>query len=82
MRKSSRYRSAGFRSWITIDVNPVAAGIVEVPESSPHTSITARVEHVKEQCRIPDLTTAFTRTAYFHGERTLLNSNGTSVARR
>ena len=26
-----------------IDLNPVAAGIVEVPEASPHTSVTARV---------------------------------------
>ena len=34
-----------------IDLNPVAAGIVEVPEASPHTSITTRVEHVKEQGR-------------------------------
>ncbi len=41
-----------------IDLNPVAAGIAEVPEASPHTSITARVEHVKEQDRIPDLTAA------------------------
>jgi hypothetical protein len=32
-----------------IDLNPVAAGIVEVPEASPHTSITARIEHVKNQ---------------------------------
>jgi hypothetical protein len=41
-----------------IDLNPVAAGIVEVPEASPHTSNTARVELVKEQGRIPDLTAA------------------------
>jgi REP element-mobilizing transposase RayT len=41
-----------------IDLNPVAAGIAEVPEASPHTSITARIEHVKEQGRIPDLTAA------------------------
>ncbi len=41
-----------------IDLNPVAAGIAKVPEASPHTSITARVEHVKEQDRIPDLTAA------------------------
>ncbi len=38
-----------------IDLNPLTAGIVEVPEASPHTSITARVERVKEQGRIPDL---------------------------
>ena len=29
-----------------IDLNPVAAGIVKVPEASPHTSIKTRVEHV------------------------------------
>jgi hypothetical protein len=41
-----------------IDLNPVAAGIVEVPETSPHTSITRRVEHVSAQGRIDDLKTA------------------------
>ena len=30
-----------------IDLNPVAAGIAEVPEASPHTSIKQRVEHVQ-----------------------------------
>ncbi len=34
-----------------IDLNPVAAGIVDVPEASPHTSITERVEHVKAHGR-------------------------------
>ena len=38
-----------------IDLNSVAAGIVEVPEASPHTSVTTRVEHVKAQSRIGDL---------------------------
>ncbi len=38
-----------------IDLNPVAAGIVEVPEESPHTSVTTRVEHVKAQGRTSDL---------------------------
>ena len=41
-----------------IDLNPVAAGIAEVPEASPHTSITTRVEHVKHQGRTADLTAA------------------------
>ncbi len=41
-----------------IDLNPVAAGIVDVPEASLHTSITTRIAHVKEQGRIPDLTAA------------------------
>jgi REP element-mobilizing transposase RayT len=34
-----------------IDLNPVAAGIAEVPEASAHTSIKQRGEHVKEQGR-------------------------------
>jgi len=38
-----------------IDLNPVAAGIVKVPEASPHTSIKTRVEHVKAQKRTRDL---------------------------
>ncbi len=41
-----------------IDLNPVAAGIVEVPEESPHTSVTTRVEHVKAQGRTSDLKAA------------------------
>src|SRR5262249_35179175 len=41
-----------------IDLNPVAAGIAAVPESSAHTSIKARVEHVKEQGRTEDLKAA------------------------
>jgi hypothetical protein len=38
-----------------IDLNPVAAGVAEVPEASKHTSIRQRVEHVKEQERATDL---------------------------
>ena len=30
-----------------IDLNPMAAGIVTLPEESPHMSIKERVEHVK-----------------------------------
>jgi hypothetical protein len=41
-----------------IDLNPVAAGIAEVPEAGPHTSITTRVEHVKIQGRASDLKAA------------------------
>ena len=43
------------QSSIYIDWNPVAAGIAKVPESSAHTSIKQRVEHVKEQGRAEDL---------------------------
>jgi hypothetical protein len=32
-----------------IDLNPVAAGIAEVPETSEHTSIEVRSEHVDGQ---------------------------------
>jgi hypothetical protein len=38
-----------------IDLNPVAAGIAVVPETSPHTSITTRVEQVNTQGRSSDL---------------------------
>jgi len=41
-----------------IDLNPVAAGIAEVPETSAHTSLKARVDHVKEQGRTEDLKSA------------------------
>ncbi len=41
-----------------IDLNPVAAGIAEVPEASAHTSIKQRVEHVQEQGRAEDLKAA------------------------
>jgi REP element-mobilizing transposase RayT len=41
-----------------IDLNPVAAGIAEVPEASPHTSIKERVEHVEAQGRAEDLEAA------------------------
>jgi hypothetical protein len=39
-------------------LNPVAAGIAKVPESSAHTSIKQRVEHVQEQRRAEDLQAA------------------------
>src|SRR5262249_52052922 len=41
-----------------IDLNPVAAGIAEVPEASEHTSIKLRVDHVEAQGRIEDLKAA------------------------
>jgi len=41
-----------------IDLNPVAAGIAEVPEASEHTSIKERVDHVKAQGRTEDLKVA------------------------
>jgi hypothetical protein len=41
-----------------IDLNPLAAGIVEVPEASPHTSINIRVEHATAEGRLPDLEAA------------------------
>ncbi|HKN19845.1 MAG TPA: hypothetical protein VJX73_00430, partial [Terracidiphilus sp.] len=39
-------------------MNPVAAGIAEIPEASAHTSIKQRVEHVKEEGRTEDLNAA------------------------
>jgi len=41
-----------------IDLNPVAAGIAEVPEASAHTSIKERVNHVKALGRTEDLKAA------------------------
>ncbi len=41
-----------------IDLNPVAAGIAEVPEASEHTSIKERVNHVTAQGRTEDLKAA------------------------
>jgi REP element-mobilizing transposase RayT len=41
-----------------IDLNSVAAGIAKAPESSPHTSVSTRVEHVKAQGRTSDLKAA------------------------
>jgi hypothetical protein len=38
-----------------IDLNPVAAGIAEVPEASAHTSVKERVAHVQAQGRTDDL---------------------------
>src|ERR1700722_15948820 len=38
-----------------IDLNPVAAGIVDVPEACPHTSVSTRVNHVKVQGRTAKL---------------------------
>ena len=41
-----------------IDLNPVAAGIAQVPEASAHMSIKERVDHVQEQGRTEDLKAA------------------------
>ncbi len=41
-----------------IDLNPVAAGIAEVPEAGEHTSIKERVDHIKAQGRTEDLKAA------------------------
>jgi hypothetical protein len=41
-----------------IDLNPIAAGMAEVPEASPHTSIKERVDHVKAQGRTENLKAA------------------------
>jgi hypothetical protein len=34
-----------------IDLNPVAAGIAAVPEEGDHTSVKARVEHMKRKSK-------------------------------
>ena len=43
-----------------IDLNPVAAGIADVPEASAHTSIEERVDHVASQGRTEELKAART----------------------
>ena len=45
---------------VYIDLNPLAAGIAEVPEASAHTSIKERVDHVEAQGRTEDLKAART----------------------
>jgi len=41
-----------------IDLNPVAAGIAELPEAGEHTSIKERIDHIKAQGRTEDLKAA------------------------
>jgi hypothetical protein len=41
-----------------IDLNPVAAGLVAVPEAGEHTSIKQRVEHVAARGRVEDVKAA------------------------
>jgi len=41
-----------------IDLNPVAAGIAAAPESSPHTSVRRRVQHVEAKGKLADLKAA------------------------
>ncbi len=41
-----------------IDLNPVAAGLARTPETSQHTSVKARVDHVHQQGRTADLQAA------------------------
>ncbi|NIM51824.1 MAG: hypothetical protein GTO22_21700, partial [Gemmatimonadales bacterium] len=43
-----------------IDLNPKAAGLVALPEKSPHTSIRTRVEHCRRRGRLQDLSAANT----------------------
>ena len=43
---------------VYIDLNPIAAGIAETPETSDHTSIKQRLDHVEEQGRTAQLEAA------------------------
>jgi len=61
----SRYKSiaildneALLATCVYIDLNPVAAGIAELPEQSQHTSIKARLDHLRQQGRMPELRAA------------------------
>ena len=46
-----------------VDLNPVAAGLAQLPEESDHTSIKARVEHCRQQGRLEELRSAMRKTA-------------------
>ncbi len=46
-----------------IDLNPFAAGIAELPETSAHTSVKARLDHCNSQGRLPDLQAALQATS-------------------
>ena len=46
-----------------IDLNPFAAGIVELPETSGHISIMARVDHCRKQGHPLDLLAATSATS-------------------
>jgi hypothetical protein len=61
----SRYKSIAIldeesllATCVYIDLNPVAAGLVGLPEESPHTSIKTRVEHCRAKGRMRDLQAA------------------------
>jgi hypothetical protein len=41
-----------------IDLNPVAAGVAAMPETSPHTSVQQRVEHAQAHGKLQDLKAA------------------------
>lgn len=41
-----------------VDLNPLAAGLVQRPEESPYTSVRVRVEHCRKQGRLKDLQAA------------------------
>ncbi|NIL95846.1 MAG: hypothetical protein GTO53_02765, partial [Planctomycetales bacterium] len=61
----SRYKSIGILDTEAllavcayIDLNPLAAGVSDLPEKSPHTSIRARIEHCRARGRLQDLSAA------------------------
>lgn len=49
---------------VYVDLNPVAAGIAETPESSSYTSIRQRIEHIEDKGRI-DVLKAATRGSVY-----------------
>ena len=66
----SRYKSiaildneALLATCVYIDLNPMAAGIADLPEQSQHTSIKARLDHIRQKGRMPELKAAMKVTS-------------------
>jgi hypothetical protein len=70
------YEEALVATCACIDLNPVAAGVAEVPEASANTSLKARVDHVKDQGRTEDLNAAREGSVAFGGALALSGPGG------